>query len=594
MKKKLFAFIPFFVFVFLCLTLNVYAEANYVIFSDTNNIRTGPSTSYEKIGMENVGSIYYLISSDIVADEKMNGSCDAGWYKINYDGQTGYVCSEYVNAVLEPEEETTEATTACQAEMKAAGFPASYWNSLCSLKESHPNWQFKAVQTGLDFSSAVNRFTSCGDSLLQTSNSEWIDSSCSYTEGGFVSVNQKAVAYYLDPRNFLTEKYIFQFEDNRYNSALEGHYVDIAREIVDGAQFYKYHKNLGYDIANDIAEGGKTYNVSPTHLASRMYQELGTTDRLKNLYQGTFVGEISYAPVNEDGTHYYDFRGYYNFYNIGVTGFCVNGGGGATYCGMRKAISMGWNSVNKAIVGGAQFLYNDYISVGQYTSYLERFNVVPTSSSSLYLHYYMANMQAPSSEASTAYNAYKNLGLLDSAFIFYIPVYNNMDATIDNSPSGAVDSGGSSSSPSSSTSGTIVTSAGYKVSGNYIKDIGPSTDAKAIKANLEAIAGSGNVSILNQNGAVVNSGVVGTGYQIKITNSTETKTLTVLIYGDTSGDGEINALDLLQVQKNILGASSLSGVVKEAGDTSKDGTINALDLLQIQKDILGAGDIAQS
>ena len=430
--------------------------------------------------------------------------------------------------------------------------------------------------------------------MLQTSNSEWIDSSCSYTEGGFVSVNQKAVAYYLDPRNFLTEKYIFQFEDNRYNSALEGHYADIAREIVDGAQFYKYHKNLGYDIANDIAEGGKTYNVSPTHLASRMYQELGTTDRLKNLYQGTFVGEISYAPVNEDGTHYYDFRGYYNFYNIGVTGFCVNGGGGATYCGMRKAISMGWNSVNKAIVGGAQFLYNDYISVGQYTSYLERFNVVPTSSSSLYLHYYMANMQAPSSEASTAYNAYKNLGLLDSAFIFYIPVYNNMDATIDNSPSGAVDSGGSSSSPSSSTIGTIVTSAGYKVSGNYIKDIGPSTDAKAIKANLEAIAGSGNVSILNQNGAVVDSGVVGTGYQIKITNSTETKTLTVLIYGDTSGDGEINALDLLQVQKNILGASSLSGVVKEAGDTSKDGTINALDLLQIQKDILGAGDIAQS
>ena len=594
MKKNLFAFIPFFVFVFLCLTLNVYAETNNVIFSDTNNIRTGPSTSYEKIGMENVGSIYYLISSDIVADEKKDGSCDAGWYKINYDGQTGYVCSEYVNAVLEPEEETTEATTACQAEMKAAGFPASYWNSLCSLKESHPNWQFKAVQTGLDFSSAVNRFTSCGDSLLQTSNSEWIDSSCSYTEGGFVSVNQKAVAYYLDPRNFLTEKYIFQFEDNRYNSALEGHYADIAREIVDGAQFYKYHKNLGYDIANDIAEGGKTYNVSPTHLASRMYQELGTTDRLKNLYQGTFVGEISYAPVNEDGTHYYDFRGYYNFYNIGVTGFCVNGGGGATYCGMRKAISMGWNSVNKAIVGGAQFLYNDYISVGQYTSYLERFNVVPTSSSSLYLHYYMANMQAPSSEASTAYNAYKNLGLLDSAFIFYIPVYNNMDATIDNSPSGAVDSGGSSSSPSSSTIGTIVTSAGYKVSGNYIKDIGPSTDAKAIKANLEAIAGSGNVSILNQNGAVVNSGVVGTGYQIKITNSTETKTLTVLIYGDTSGDGEINALDLLQVQKNILGASSLSGVVKEAGDTSKDGTINALDLLQIQKDILGAGDIAQS
>ena len=591
MKKKLFAFLPFFVFVFFCLTLNVYAEANYVIFSDTNFIRSGPGTNYTKLGLENVGSVYNLLSTSIVADEMKNGSCDAGWYQINYDGQTGYVCSEYVNAVLEPEEETTEATTACQAEMKEAGFPASYWNRLCSLKEDHPNWQFKVVQTGLDFSSAVNRFTSCGDSLLQTSNSAWIDSSCSYTEGGFVSVNQKAVAYYLDPRNFLNEKSIFQFEDNRYNTALESRYADIAREIVDGAQFYKYHKNLGYDISNDIVEGGKTYNVSPTHLASRMYQELGTTDRLKNLYQGTFVGEISYAPENEQGTHYYDFRGYYNFYNIGVTGFCVNGGGGATYCGMRKAISMGWNSVNKAIVGGAQFLYNDYISVGQYTSYLERFNVVPTNSSSLYLHYYMANMQAPSSEASTAYNAYKSLGLLDSAFIFYIPVYNNMDATIDNSPSGAVDGGGSASSPSSSTIGTIVTSAGYKLSGDIIKGINSKTTVQDIKGNLEAIAGTGNVKVeLSKN----SKDYIGTGSKITIVNSSETKVLTVLIYGDTSGDGIINALDLLQVQKHILGVSSLSGIDKDAADTSKDGTVNALDLLQVQKDILGVGKIVQS
>ena len=72
-----------------------------------------------------------------------------------------------------------------------------------------------------------------------------------------------------------------------------------------------------------------------------MYQELGTGTRLQNLYKGTFAGEISYAPINPaTGDHYYDFRGYYNFYNIGVTGVCVNGGGGATYCGLNKAISM--------------------------------------------------------------------------------------------------------------------------------------------------------------------------------------------------------------------------------------------------------------
>ncbi len=593
MKKSLVVLFFSFVFVFFCLTLNVYAAGEYVVFLDTNNIRTGPSTDYSRLGTENVGSTYYLISSSIVRDEKQNGSCDAGWYQINYEGNTGYVCSEYVSAILTPEEETAEPTTACEVQMKEAGFPASYWDSLCTLKEAHPNWQFNAVQTGLDFATAVDRFTSCGDSLLQTSNSAWIDTSCSYTEGGFVSVNQEAVAYYLDPRNFLTERYVFQFEDNRYNSALESHYADIARVIVDSADFYKYHYNLGYDISKDIAEGGKTYNVSPTHLASRMYQELGTGTRLQNLYKGIFAGEISYAPVNEDGTHYYDFRGYYNFYNIGVTGSCVNGGGGATYCGLTLARNYGWNSVNRAIVGGSQFVYSNYISAGQYTSYLERFNVVPTNSSSLYIHYYMANMQAPSSEASTAYNAYNELGLLDSAFVFYIPVYNNMNAIINNNPSGSVDDGGSSSSPSSSAIGTIVTSAGYKLSNSQMSGISPNTSVSTVKANLEAIAGSGNVTITNASGATVSSGNIGTGYQVKITNSSETRTLTVVINGDTSGDGIINALDLLQVQKNILGTYNLTGAYQEAGDTSKDNTINALDLLQVQKSILGTYTISQ-
>ena len=129
------------------------------------------------------------------------------------------------------------------------------------------------------------------------------------------------------------------------------------------------------------------------------------------------------------------------------------------------------------------------------------------------------------------------------------------------------------------------------MSGDYIKGINPKTSVNTVKASLEAIAGTGNVSIELSNEA---KDYIGTGSKITIKNSSETKTLTVLIYGDTSGDGVIGALDLLQVQKNILGASSLGGVNKVAGDTSKDGVIGALDLLQIQKDILGAGNVEQS
>ena len=111
MKKSCILLFSFFGFVFFCLTMDVYASSDYVIFMDTNFIRTGPGTNYDRLGLENVGSVYNLLSTNIVEDEGGNGSCDAGWYQIDYDGETGYVCSEYVTPVLAPEEETTEPTT---------------------------------------------------------------------------------------------------------------------------------------------------------------------------------------------------------------------------------------------------------------------------------------------------------------------------------------------------------------------------------------------------------------------------------------------------------------------------------------------------
>jgi len=86
---------------------------------------------------------------------------------------------------------------------------------------------------------------------------------------------------------------------------------------------------------------------------------------------------------------------------------------------------------------------------------------------------------------------------------------------------------------------------------------------------------------------------VATGDKVIINNQSETETLEIVIKGDTSGDGVINALDLLQVQKNILGTYILTGAYLEAADTSKDNQVNALDLLQIQKNILGTFAIEQ-
>lgn len=86
-----------------------------------------------------------------------------------------------------------------------------------------------------------------------------------------------------------------------------------------------------------------------------------------------------------------------------------------------------WTSPKKAIIGGAKFISNSYISRGQFTSYLKKFNVNPNGYYEIYNHLYMSNLAAPSSEAIISYEAYKKNGLFDLPLEFNIPIYKNMD-----------------------------------------------------------------------------------------------------------------------------------------------------------------------
>lgn len=94
--------------------------------------------------------------------------------------------------------------------------------------------------------------------------------------------------------------------------------------------------------------------------------------------------------------------------------------------GVISNYNLPWTSPKKAILGGASFIANDYISAGQYTSYLKKYNVNPSGSYSVYTHQYMANLAAPMHEAASSYRSYKENGLLSLALHFTIPIYNNM------------------------------------------------------------------------------------------------------------------------------------------------------------------------
>ena len=139
-----------------------------------------------------------------------------------------------------------------------------------------------------------------------------------------------------------------------------------------------------------------------------------------------------------------------------------------------------------------------------------------------------------------------------------------------------------------------VTSSTYKVnSDNTITGIKtfPVT-ADNFKKNFAVTNGS--VSVVNADGSAV-TGNVGTGAQVKVydVNNNCKYTYDVIIYGDVNGDGNINARDLLAIQKNNIQVSALTGVKLTAADVNRDGKVNSRDLLAVQKNNIKVSSIEQ-
>ncbi|MEG1150007.1 MAG: hypothetical protein RSE17_01820, partial [Bacilli bacterium] len=407
-------FITFFSFNFVVGAEDIFTA---IITGDSVNLRIGPGTNYGTNGNVAINSSFKMVSDKLYPSEK---GCLSGWYNIYQSGSnTSYVCSDFVKVVKSSNDPGKEPDNACEIEMKNAGFPSSYWPGLCTVKAIHPTWSFKALITNLDWKSAVDSESACGKSYIATNNEEYKDYSCyNKYKDTWYPASQKAVSYYMDPRNFLTESNVFQFEYLKYDNNLKDYYANGANAIISNTEFNKYHLSVGNNLGNLLNTVGSETDVSPIFLSSKILIELGRQSSLYNLYSGIYEG---------DNKIYY---GYYNFYNIGVTDSCANTYG-TTYCGLNYALNFGWNSVYAALKGGSEMLASSYIAKGQYTSYLQKFNVVPTDPSKIYGHQYQTDIVAPHSMSYSTYNTYKNLDLLNSYFMFYIPVYNGMENVID-------------------------------------------------------------------------------------------------------------------------------------------------------------------
>lgn len=176
---------------------------------------------------------------------------------------------------------------------------------------------------------------------------------------------------------------------------------------------------------------------------------------------------------------------------------------------------------------------------------------------------------------------------------YTLHVYRGDTATLPNVTPAGNENPAVPNTPSSVTDYQITTNYSLDNTNKYITGIQPETSAADF---LKAITTSeGEAYVLNPDGTI-NAGVVATGNQILFVDKEgkEVKRYTVIIYGDTDGDGKITSLDLLYIKRHILQVSTLSGAYLQAADTNRqyDG-VTSMDLLYLKRHILSVTTIQQ-
>ena len=320
-------------------------------------------------------------------------------------------------------------------------YPEIY-TAVQELKTAHPNWTFTILYTGLDWNDVIYNETTklhsrslVQNSIIVGNVSDWVCPTCGttgYDNGSWYCASNKTVSYYMDPRNWLNESYIFAFETLSFNpnthtiegveSILEGTFMDVDSipyiNVEGGTQV------LNKSYAEIIYEAGKTFNISPYHLAGRIRQEHGNGG-------SSLISGKTFTYTNPTTGEVSTYTGYYNYFNIGSYG---NSTAEIIKNGLQRAKDKGWTNPEYSIYGGAEFLVDGYIGQYQDSLYLQKYHVDDSSPYSLYSHQYQQNVSAPFTESLDTYSAYEELGILDSNFNFIIPIYENMPSTASEKP----------------------------------------------------------------------------------------------------------------------------------------------------------------
>lgn len=584
---------------------------DYLARTNSNNINVHESSSATS---KNIATLSLGVNVNIIEETKDSSKSCNKMYKIKFNGdKVGYICSEYVtkkNDIILVDNEYAQV-------LRNQKFPETYIPYLNYLHSKYPNWVFTPKETNIHFNIAVD--SEEGKNYMQTTNDNYRTSSKPAEGSSWYKVNSQVIAFYMDPRNWLTEERIFMFEKQAYNDKFEDSYLKMVKSIFGSGKL----SDDKYTIP--IVNSGKATKISPLFIAARIRLEVGASGSdSTNGTTFTWKGK--------------KYSGYYNFFNIGAYQTTING---VKYSAVQRGLAYAaklidrsgslWNNIEVAITEGSKFLLDSYVNQGQGTLYYQKFNV---ATSSPFTHQYQTNIQAPVTEGNKIYNAYKTGNLLSEALEFEIPIFLNMpdytslpasgDSTntlkslnVDGyymlpsfekdvtdyeiyipSSTNKINITAISDSNLSTISGTgeieitddnslitvsntsqtgiekkynitihrvndninistLLNNSSVLLNDNYLTKLKNGTSLQNLKLTLLK-NGAKEVIITNSSGKnIKDTDILATGYKIKISTALESKELTISVNGDTSGDGKITILDLLQVQRHIKKVQSL-------------------------------------
>lgn len=557
-----------------CLTASA-ANMTGSCTADVLNVRSGAGTGYSKTGTVSYGDSLTILS-------ETTDSSGAKWYKISCGNVTGYVSATYVQLTSSGSQGSSDADF--ESYMTKQGFPESYKPYLRTLHEQHPKWIFTAQKLGVDWNTALKEECVVGRNLVHSSAlASWksmekgaYDFNGGYwygLDGSWVAASKEIIMYYMDPRNFLNDTYIFMFENQSYNSSYQtesGVKTILADTFMSGSYTCPDTKKK-YTYSQTFMDAAKKSGVSPYHLASRCRNEQGVNGAPQSL--GTVKG----------------YENYFNFFDIQAyaTSTMTAAEMGCKYAKTTNpTYLLPWTNQYKSIVGGSIFLGTGYITKGQDTLYLQKFDMVD-GGNGLYYHQYMTCVFGQANEAISLKNAYSQ-DILNSAMEFKIPVYNNMPDKLCPKPTSSGDN--NNYLKSLSVSGTSISPKFDKFTTSYTAKVNAEVSSVTVNANplgkSAKVSGKGKVSLKTGENTVkvtctAASGVKRT-YTIKITRKAASQTLQ---QGDVNGDKYLTVVDALLMLRYNAGKTQLDPAQLKRADMNGDGKVDVIDALTLLKKI---------